>query len=127
YMLGAATVGVFGFIYFGMLNTGSLVLIFLAIVLSLIPHDMMYGPQAALIAECFTGRLRYSGASIGYQLASVFAGGPAPLIATALFAGFKSGYAIALYIFVCAVISLAAAALLPDYTNRDISAEYDRK
>jgi hypothetical protein len=61
--------------------------------LSLIPHDMMYGPQAALIAECFTGRLRYSGASIGYQLASVFAGSPAPLIATALFAEFSSGYA----------------------------------
>jgi hypothetical protein len=60
--------------------------------LSLIPHDMMYGPQAALIAECFTGRLRYSGASIGYQLASVFAGSPAPLIATALFAEFSSGY-----------------------------------
>jgi MFS family permease len=87
--------------------------IFLAIMLSLIPDDMMYGPQAALIAECFTCRLRYSGASIGYQLASVFAGGPAPLIATALFAEFRSGYAIALYILVCAVISLAAAALLP--------------
>lgn len=58
YMLGAATVGVFGFIYFEMLNTRSLPVIFLAIVLSLIPHDMMYGPQAALIAESFTGRLR---------------------------------------------------------------------
>src|SRR5262249_23397175 len=85
YMIGAAVCGVFGFIYFGMLNTGSLVLIFLAIVLSLIPHDMMYGPQAALIAESFSGRLRYSGASLGYQLASVIAGGPAPLIATWLF------------------------------------------
>jgi hypothetical protein len=85
----------------------------------------MYGPQAALIAECYTGRLRYSGASIGYQLASIIAGGPAPLIATALFARFGSGYAIALYILVCAAISLAAAALLPDYTNRDISQEYD--
>jgi MFS family permease len=51
YTIGAATVGMFGFIYFGMLNTGLLVVIFLAIVLSLIPHDMMYGPQAALIAE----------------------------------------------------------------------------
>ena len=56
----------------------------------------------------------------------VFAGGPAPLIATALFAEFRSGYAIALYILVCAVISFAAALLLPDYTNRDISQEYDR-
>ena len=63
------------------------------VVLSLIPHDMQYGPQAALIAESFTPRLRYSGASLGYQLASVIAGGPAPLIATALFAAYHSGYA----------------------------------
>ena len=126
YLLGAAVTGVFGFVYFALLNTMVSGWIFLAIMLSLIPHDMMYGPQAALIAECFTGRLRYSGASIGYQLASIIAGGPAPLVATALFAEFKSGYAIALYILLCAVISFAAAALLPDYTNRDISQEYDR-
>jgi len=60
-------------------------------VLSLVPHAMMYGPQAALIAESFTGRMRYSGASLGYQLASVIAGGPAPLIATALFARYHAG------------------------------------
>ena len=125
YMLGAATVGVFGFIYFGMLNTGSLVLIFLAIVLSLIPHDMMYGPQAALIAESFTGRLRYSGASLGYQLASVIAGGPAPLIATYLYARFQSAYAIAGYILVCAVLTIIAAALMTDYTGKDIEGEYE--
>src|SRR5262249_30190939 len=82
YILGAVVTGVFGFVYFGLLNTGVAAIIFLTIVLSLIPHDMMYGPQAALIAESFTGRLRYSGSSLGYQLASVIAGGPAPLIAT---------------------------------------------
>jgi MFS family permease len=125
YMIGAAVTGVFAFIYFALLDTAVPGWVFLAIVLSLIPHDLMYGPQAALIAECFTGRLRYSGASLGYQLASVIAGGPAPLIATALFAAYKSGYAVAVYILACAVISLIAAALLPDYTNRDISAEYD--
>jgi MFS family permease len=125
YLIGAATMGVFGFVYFALLDTMVPGWIFLAIFLSLVPHDMMYGPQAALIAECFTGRLRYSGASLGYQLASVIAGGPAPLIATALFASFKSGYAIAVYILICAIISLISAALLPDYTNRDISAEYD--
>jgi MFS family permease len=125
YLLGAATMGVFGFVYFALLDTMVPGWIFLAIFLSLVPHDMMYGPQAALIAECFTGRLRYSGASLGYQLASVIAGGPAPLIATALFASVKSGYAIAVYILICAIISLISAALLPDYTNRDISAEYD--
>jgi len=126
YLIGAAAIGVFGFIYFALLDTAVPGWVFLAIVLSLIPHDLMYGPQAAFIAECFTGRLRYSGASLGYQLASVIAGGPAPLIATALFATFRSGYVIALYILACAVISLIAAALLPDYTNRDISAEYDQ-
>jgi MFS family permease len=124
YLIGAAVMGVFGFIYFALLDTMIPGWIFLAIVLSLIPHDLMYGPQAALIAECFTGRLRYSGASLGYQLASIIAGGPAPLIATALFASYKSGWAIAFYILVCALITLAATAFMPDYTNLDISEEY---
>ena len=124
YMLGAVVTGVFGFVYFALLDTMVPAWIFLAIALSLIPHDMMYGPQAALIAESFTGRLRYSGASMGYQLASVIAGGPAPLIAAALFAHYHSGYAIAVYILACSLVSLAATALLRDYTNKDISHEY---
>ena len=124
YMLGAAATGVFGFIYFGMLGTGSKPVIFFAIILSLIPHDMMYGPQAALIAESFTGRLRYSGSSLGYQLASVIAGGPAPLIAAWLFGTYHSSYAIAIYIALCAVITLVATALMTDYTGKDISGEY---
>jgi metabolite-proton symporter len=125
YMIGAAVTGLFGFLYFGMLDTAIPSAVFIAIVLSLIPHDMMYGPQAALIAEAFTPRLRYSGASLGYQLASVIAGGPAPLIATALFAAYHTGYAIAIYIAGCAVVSLVSAALMPDYTGKDISAEYE--
>jgi len=125
YLIGAAATGVFGFLYFGMLDSAALWVVFLAIVLSLIPHDMQYGPQAALIAEAFTPRLRYSGASLGYQLASVIAGGPAPLIATALFAYYHSGYAISIYIAACAVVSLASASMMPDYTGKDISKEYD--
>jgi metabolite-proton symporter len=125
YLIGAALTGVFGFAYFALLDTGSPTLVFIAIVLSLIPHDIMYGPQAALIAEAFTPRLRYSGASLGYQLASIIAGGPAPLIATALFAAYHTGYAVAIYIAACAVISLIATAMMPDYTGKDISAEYD--
>ena len=58
YLIGAAATGVFGFIYFAMLGAAIPALAFVAIVLSLIPHDMMYGPQAALIAEAFTPRLR---------------------------------------------------------------------
>ena len=125
YLIGAATMGVFGFLYFGLLDTAVPALAFIAIVLSLIPHDMQYGPQAALIAEAFTPRLRYSGCSLGYQLASVIAGGPAPIIATALFAYYGSGYAVAVYIAILALISLAAAAFMPDYTGKDISLEYD--
>jgi hypothetical protein len=123
YLIGAATTGVFGFLYFGMVDTAAPLAVFVAIVLSLIPHDMQYGPRAALIAEAFTPRLRYSGASLGYQLTSVIAGGPAPLIATALFASYHSGYAISIYIAACAVVGLVAAAMMPDYTGKDISLE----
>ena len=119
YIIGAIVTGLFGFFYFGMLATAILVMVFIAIVLSLIPHDMMYGPQAALIAEAFTSRLRCTGASLGYLLASVMAGGPA------LFAAYHTGYAVAIYIAVCAVVSLVSAGLMPDYTGMDISAEYD--
>ncbi|TMH62009.1 MAG: MHS family MFS transporter [Betaproteobacteria bacterium] len=124
YLLGAAVTGIFGFVYFALLDTLMPTWIFLAIVLSLVPHDMMYGPQAALIAESFTARLRYSGASLGYQLASIIAGGPAPLIAAALFAKYHSGYAIAGFILGCAIVSLVATAMLKDYTNKDISQEH---
>ena len=123
YLVGLVSTGIFGFIYFAMLNTAVPGWIFLAIVLSFVPHDLMWGPQAALIAECFTPRLRYSGASIGFQLASVIAGGPAPLIATALLAATGSGYMIAAYIALCAIVSIAATIMMPDYTNRDISQE----
>ena len=124
YLLGAAVTAVFGFVYFGLLDTGRAGLVFVAIVLSLVPHDMMYGPQAALIAESFTPRLRYSGASMGYQLASIIAGGPAPLIATALLAHYGTGWSVAIYIFACAAISIAATLALQDYTRKDVSQEY---
>ena len=76
--------------------------------------------DGAAASSARTPRLRYSGASLGYQLASIIAGGPAPLIATALFAAFHSGYAIPIYIAACAVVSLISAAMMPDYTGQDI-------
>jgi MFS family permease len=124
YLIGSVLTGIFGFVYFAMLDTMVPSWIFLAIVLSFVPHDLMYGPQGALIAECFTPRLRYSGASIGYQLASITAGGPAPLIATALLAAFGSGHVIAAYIALCAIVSVVATLFMPDHTNRDISQEH---
>jgi len=123
YIIGSVLTGIFGFIYFAMLDSLIPAVMFLGIVLSFVPHDLMYGPQAALIAEGFTPRLRYSGASIGYQLASITAGGPAPLIATALLAAYGSGYVIAIYIAICAVVSIVATLMMPDHTGRDISEE----
>jgi len=121
YIIAAAISGLFGFIYFALLDTRSPILIVAAILLSFPVSCNLYGPQAALIAESFSPRLRYSGAGLGYQLASIIAGGPAPFIAAALFAAFHSGYAIALYILGCGVVSVVATSLLPDHTNKDIS------
>jgi MFS family permease len=124
YLFSAIGMGIFGFIYFAMLNSLVPALMFSGIVLSWMMHGLMYGPQAALIAECFTPRLRYSGCSLGYHLAAVTGGGPAPLIATVLLAWTGSGYAIACYIAACAVVSIIATILMPDYTNLDISEEH---
>ena len=116
--------GLFGFLYFAMVDTAIPSAVFVAIVLSFVPHDMQWGPLAALIAEAFTPRLRYSGCSMGYHLAAVTGGGPAPLIATALLAWTGSGYAIAGYIAACAIVGIIATMLMPDRTNRDISQEH---
>ena len=121
YLLGALLAGAFGFVYFRLMNTAVPAWMFVAIVLCYVPRDLMYGPQAALISECFPARLRYSGCSLSHNLASVIAGGPAPLIATALLAWTGSGYSVALYVLLSCLISIAATIPLPDYTNRDIS------
>jgi len=124
YIIGCVFVAVFGFVYFAMLDTRVPALIFIAIAVSGLPIMTMYGPEAALIAESFSPRLRYSGSSLGYQLASIIAGGPSPFIATALLAAFHTSQPIALYILACAVIGITATSLLTDYTGKDISAEY---
>jgi metabolite-proton symporter len=114
YMIGAVLTFAWALPYFALLNSGTSALVAFGIVISLIPHNMQYGPQAALIAETFPTRLRYSGAGIGYQLASVVAGGPAPLLATYLLHTFNSSLPIALYIMAGALVTLVATALLPE-------------
>ena len=130
YGIGVVCTGLFAFPYFGLLNTRASGLVLLAIVLSLIFHDMQYGPQAALIAEAFGTNLRYSGAGLGYQLASVIAGGPAPLIAAAILAKTGSSFWISVYIVGCAVVSLVALVAMrrgaPGDALATRSAEADR-
>jgi metabolite-proton symporter len=123
--IGVVMLAVFAFPYFALLNSKMVGLVVVGVILSLIPHDFQYGPQASLIAENFTGRLRYSGASIGYQLASVIAGGPAPLIAAALLAAFHSSVPIAIYLVFCAVVSMIALVLIPNRSHVDHNVEYD--
>jgi MFS family permease len=113
YGTGIVCTALYAFPYFGLLNTKASGLVLLAIVLSLVFHDMQYGPQAALIAESFGTNLRYSGAGIGYQLASVIAGGPAPLIAAAILNSTGSSTWISWYIVICCVLAMAALLLMP--------------
>jgi MFS family permease len=113
YGIGILCTGLYAFPYFGLLNTGSSGLVLLAIVLSLVFHDIQYGPQAALIAEGFGTNVRYSGAGIGYQLASVIAGGPAPLIAAAILEHTGSSTGISWYIVGCCAVAMIALLLMP--------------
>ena len=126
FMAGCVIMGIFGFVYYALLDTMNPTVIFITIAISLVPVMNLYGPEAALIAESFSPRLRYSGSSLGYQLASIIAGGPAPFIATALVAAYHSSLPVAIYIAITAIVGLVATALLTDYTNKEISAEYER-
>lgn len=121
YAAGAVLIAVIAVPYFALLSTGIAVVAFCTIVLSLIPHAMQYGPQASLIAESFPTGLRYGGAGLGYQLSSVIAGGPGPLIATFLLHQFGSAFAISGYMILGAVLTLIAVALLPDRSRADIT------
>jgi metabolite-proton symporter len=113
YGIGIVATALYAFPYFGLLNTRDSLLMGVAVVVSLIFHDVQYGPQAALIAESFDADIRYTGAGMGYQLASVIAGGPAPLIAAALLQETGGSTAISIYIIICAAVAMVALLLLP--------------
>ncbi|MDL5157127.1 MFS transporter [Actinomycetospora termitidis] len=112
YGVGVVLTGLYAFPYFWLLDTRVGGLVVLGMILGLVFHDMMYGPQAALISESFGTGVRYTGAGLGYQLASITAGGPAPLIATAVLAATGSTFWISIYIIGCAVVSLIALATM---------------
>jgi metabolite-proton symporter len=121
YLSGAVLTGVYIFVLFAALDSGVALLAFLAMLIALVPHAMQYGPQASLIAESFPTGLRYAGAGLGYQLASVVAGGPAPLVATYLLEHTGSVYSIAWAVLGCSVITVIAVVLLVDRSRSDIS------
>jgi MFS family permease len=124
-MIGAVAMLLWSYPYWALLGSHVPLLVLVAILLSLPIHDIQYAPQAALIAESFTGRLRYSGAAVGSQLTTLLADGPAALIAFALLHQFGDPRFLAIYLGVAALVSLAAAAALKDRSRQDMSAEYD--
>jgi MFS family permease len=123
YALGAASAAVWGFVFFPLLSTRSTVLIVLATVVALITHAMMYGPQAAFIAEMFSTELRYSGASMGYQFAGILGGAIAPIVAIALAGAFGSAYAVSVYLAAMMVLTLIALKLAPETAWTDLHDE----
>jgi metabolite-proton symporter len=116
-IIGAAAMVVWPYAYFAMLDSRVPVLVLIAVIFGLPVHDIQYGPQAAFFAEAFPGRLRYSGASIGYQLASITAGGPTPIIALWLLDRFHTSMAVATYMACLAAVALLGLALLPDRSH----------
>jgi MFS family permease len=124
YGVGVAGTALFAFPYYSLLNTRQGGLVLIAIVLSLVFHDIQYGPQAALIAESFGTNIRYSGAGLGYQLASVIAGGPAPLIAAKILESTGSSTWISWYIIGCCALSAIALVIMPRRAPRlDLSGQ----
>ncbi|SDG24618.1 MFS transporter [Pseudonocardia oroxyli] len=120
YLTGTVLMAVWAFPMFWLVDTGSVVLVFLALLIGFTIHATMYGPQATLYAEMFPADVRYSGASLGYQFASVFAGGLAPFIMTALLAGTGASWSVALYIVATAVVTFAAVVTIKERFRRDL-------
>ena len=124
YIIGALGMALWAFAFFRMLETGLTPNIFGAMIVGLVLHGAMYAPQAAFIAELFPTRTRYSGASLAYQVTSIFAGSLAPIIALALFRQSGSTASVAIYVAVTCLVS-AAAAFLAKETKGMTFAEID--
>ncbi|MEU8057608.1 MFS transporter [Microbispora bryophytorum] len=122
YLLGAAGVGLWAFAFFPLIDTGSFALVTMAVTVGLLLHGAMYGPQAAFFSELFATRMRYSGVSIGYQLASIAAGGVAPLIAVALLDAYGSSVPISVYVVAAAILTVIAVIASRETRDRDLSA-----
>ena len=110
YLVGAAGVGVWGFVFFGLLDNMTAGSVFAAVMIGLLFHSLMYSPQAAFFSELFGTSVRYTGASVGYQLASIFAGALAPIIAVKLLGDVaeKNTTAVGIYMAIASAVTIVA-------------------
>ncbi len=120
FLAGAALLGVWGFFIFPLVETGSFLWIVVAISVGQIFVAMMYGPQAAFFAELFSTKVRYSGASLGYQIGAILGGAFAPMIATALLAEFGNTLPISIYIALACLITIASVLALQETYQRNL-------
>jgi hypothetical protein len=120
YAAGAVAAAAWAFAFFPLLSSGSTPVIVFAVVVALATHAAMYGPQAAFIAELFSTELRYSGASMGYQLAGVLGGGIAPIVAIALVDATGTSYSVSVYVLAMLLLTLVALALAPETSERSL-------
>ncbi|MCW2609643.1 MAG: major facilitator superfamily transporter [Cryptosporangiaceae bacterium] len=127
YLAGAVGAAVWVFAFFALLDTKSTPLIILAAVGGLLFHAMMYGPQAAFVTELFSTRLRYSGASLGYQVAGVLGGGLAPLISLALLERYDTPMAICVYVAAALGLTVVALLFAPETRDADLTAEREEE
>src|SRR4051794_40954416 len=118
-LLGAAIIALWAFPFFWLINTASLPLIFLALVGGLIGSSLTYGPLAAFLAELFEPRIRYSGASLAYQLAAILVSGATPFLMTALLATTGTSASVSAYIFLMGAITFVAALVLRETRTKD--------
>ncbi|MBO0873299.1 MAG: MHS family MFS transporter [Pseudonocardia sp.] len=123
YAIGAASAAIWSFVFFPLLDTKSVAIIVLATVVALVTHAAMYGPQAAFISELFSTKLRYSGASMGYQIAGIVGGGIAPIISIALVRAFHTAFAVSGYVLAMAILTLIALRLAPETSRNDLNEE----
>jgi len=121
YLAGSAFFGLFAFPFFWLLNTGSVFLIVVALVLGIsLGHGATYSTQASFFAEQFGTRVRYSGVSFGYQLAGTLWSGPAPFVAAALLAWTGSVWAISLFMVLASIVSVISIYLASETFQKDI-------
>ena len=120
YMLGAALLGVWAFFLFPLIDTGSFLLITVAVCVGQILIALMYGPQAALLTELFSTHVRYSGASLGYQIGAILGGALAPIIATAIYATYDNTIGISIYIAIACALTLLSVFLLSETYKADL-------
>jgi MFS family permease len=120
YMTGAALVGAWAVVAWPLLETGTLFAVLVAISLGIAAQGVMYGPMAAFVAELYDTRVRCSGASVGYQVAAIFGGAPAPLIATLLVSRFDSTTPVAIYVIATALTAFVSAFLATETRQRSL-------